>query len=83
MSTLQIFILADIIVLLIAAKLIFKNFKSFGKSLYWFIYPNILSIWSKKKWDKDFNNSFKLEMFLLFAFVLFWLSVFLYKWLIN
>lgn len=83
MSSLQIFILVDIILLLIAAKFIFKNFKSFRKSLYWFIYPNFISIWSKKMWDKDFDNSFKMEMFLLFAFILFWLNVFFYKWLIH
>jgi hypothetical protein len=83
MSTFQLFILAYIILLLLAARLIFKDFKSLKKSAYWFIYPNFLSVWSKKKWNKDFTNSFKMEFFLLVAFVLFWLSAFLYRFLMK
>lgn len=81
MSTFQLFLLADILLLLLAARLIFKDLSSFKKSVYWFIYPNILSVWSKKKWNKDFKHSFKMEFFLLVAFILFWLSVFLYRFL--
>lgn len=81
MSTLQIFISVDIIFLLIAAKLIFKYLKSFRKSLYWFFYPNIVSILTKK-WDKDFQNSFKMEIFLVVTFIIFGLNALVYKFLI-
>lgn len=83
MSTLQVCIIANMILTLIGAKLIFKDGKGFRKSIYWFIYPDFISIWSKKTWDKDFNESFKMTWFLLFVFVLFWLNIFVYKWFIE
>jgi len=81
MSTLQIFISVDIILLLIVAKFIFKDFKSLGKSLYWFLYPNIVSILTKK-WDKDFENSFKMEIFIVVIFVIGLLNFLLYKFIL-
>jgi len=82
MNSLEIFILVYILLILVTAKFIVKYFKSFRKSLYWFLYPSILSIWSKKTWDKDFNNSFKMEIFSLVSFILFWVGIFIYQWLI-
>ena len=79
MSILKIFISVDVVLMLIAAKLIFKDFKTFRKSLYWFIYPNVLTVWTKKTWDKDINNSIKMEMLLLVAFILFGLNILVYK----
>jgi hypothetical protein len=81
MSTLQIFITVDTFILLIAAKLIFKNFKSFGKSLYWFLYPNIVSILTKK-WDKDFENSFKMEVFIVVIFLIGLLNFLIFKFIL-
>ena len=81
MSTLQIFITVDIIILLIAAKLIFKDFRSFGKSVYWFMYTNIVSIITRK-WDKDFQHSFKMEMFIVVIFLIGLLNFLLYRFIL-
>ena len=60
------------------AKLIFKDIKSFKKSLHFF-YPNIFSMWTKKTRDKDFNNTFKIEILLVVIFIISGLNVLVYK----
>jgi hypothetical protein len=82
MSKLTAFIIVDLVLVLFAGIVVFKNFKNFGKSLYWLIYPNIISIWSKKRWDKDFNNTFRFELFLLLAAVLIGLNILVFKFLL-
>ena len=63
------------------AKLIFKDIKSFKKSLHFF-YPNIFSMWSKKTRDIDFNNTFKMGILLIVIFIISGLNGFVYKLLI-
>ena len=82
MSKLTAFIIVDLVLVLFAGIVVFKNFKNFSKSLYWLIYPNIISIWSKKRWEKDFNNTFHFELFLLLAAVLIGLNILVFKFLL-
>lgn len=71
----QCLILINGIILFIIAKLLFKTFSNFFKSVYWFLFPNWLSIWRKEIWEKDFDYSFKMIVFLIFVAVLFGLNV--------
>lgn len=63
-------IAANVCILFIIGKFIFKDFKTFFKSLYWFIYPNFISIWNKDKWNKDIHYSTKLSLFILVIIVM-------------
>ena len=65
-------IIIILINLLIAVGLIavvFKSFKIFKKSIYYFVYPDIASI-IKKDYDNDFAYTHKLLFILVVLFVL-------------
>lgn len=59
------FIIINIVLVVVAGIVCFKSLKNLKKSLYWLIFPDFISIWSKKLWDKDFENTFVLR-YLLF-----------------
>jgi len=80
MSKLQIFLLSDTVILLIAARLIFKNFQTFKKSVYWLMHPNIISI-LRGKWLRDLHYSFKFEIFLALSAFLIFMNYLLFKYI--
>lgn len=62
-----IIIIVDLLIGVILAKMIFKTFKNFLRSIYYFFLPNIISI-VKKDFQNDFNYSYRL-LFLLIILV--------------
>jgi ABC-type transporter Mla maintaining outer membrane lipid asymmetry permease subunit MlaE len=47
MTKIEVFLLVELAIAIIAGILCFKNFKNFGKAIYWAFVPNFISIWSK------------------------------------
>jgi len=83
MTELEVFLLVEFAIILIVGRLCFKNFKTLRKAIYWTIFPNFVSIWSKKLWDKDFNNSWPLSVFILVFFIASLLNFLVFKYLIK
>ncbi len=72
-----IILIADLILALLLIKLIFKTLKNFWRSIYYYLYPNIISI-LKKDYDNDFNYTHKLLLFIasLILIILLEVSIF-------
>lgn len=70
MSAKTIIIIAcDLLILIILIKLIFKTYKNFFRSIYYVLYPDILSV-LKKDFDNDFKYTYKLILLLILLFVI-------------
>ena len=83
MTKLEVFLLVELAIVLIVGRLCFKNFKTLRKAIYWTIFPNIVSVWSKKMWDKDFNNSWPLTVFMFVFSIASLLNFLVFKYLIT
>jgi hypothetical protein len=76
------FIIINIVLIVAAGILCFKNLNNLKKSLYWLIFPNLISIWSKKLWDKDFENTFRFELFVVLAASLVGINYLIFKFVL-
>jgi hypothetical protein len=61
------FIIINIVLIGVAGIVCFRNYKNLKNSLYWLVFPNLISIWSMKRWNKDFENTFRFELFAILA----------------
>ena len=82
MSKLQTFILVSTLLVIFSGIITFKNFKNLRKSIYWLVFPDMVSIFSKKLWDKDFENTFRFEKFLVLSVLLVGVNAFFFKFLL-
>jgi hypothetical protein len=82
MSKLSSFILIDIILVIISGIIVFKDFRTFGRTIYWLMFPNIISIWSKKVLRKDIDNSIRADYFILLSAFLIGLNYLIFKFLL-
>jgi hypothetical protein len=80
MSKFAVFMLVNLLLVVGAGIVSFKDFKTLGKSLYWLLYPNIISMWSRKKRSQDFENTFRFEIFLVICVLLIGLNYLLFKY---
>ncbi len=62
------FVILNIALIFIAGRIVFNSFKEFKKSLFWVLFPDIISMFSKKLWQKDFENSGSFYAFIIYAF---------------
>lgn len=76
------FVLISLILVLIAGIICFKNLKNLRRSIYWLFYPNIISVWSKKIWGKDFEHTFRFELFIILGAVLVGVNYLIFKHII-
>jgi hypothetical protein len=83
MTKVEVFLLVELAIVLIVARLCFKNFRTLRKAIYWTIFPNIVSMWSKKLWEKDFNNSWPLTVFIVVFSIASLLNILVFKYLIT
>ena len=83
MTKIEVFLLVELAIVLIVGRLCFKNFKTLLKAIYWTVFPNIVSVWSKKLWDKDFNNSWPLTVFVFVFSIASLLNFLVFKYLIS
>jgi hypothetical protein len=74
-----VYLIVYLMSLLITAKIYFKTFTTFKKSLGWFLYPKSILIWSKEDWDRGMPHSIRFEVFLLIAIILFWALAFIFR----
>jgi hypothetical protein len=72
----------NLVLMLIAAVICFKNLANLRKTLYWLIFPNFISVFSKKLWAKDFENSFRFELFMVLSAILIGLNYLIFKFLV-
>ena len=72
----------DAILIVASALICFKNFATFKKALYWYLFPNYISIWSKKLWEKDFENSYPFKMFVLLSIILIGINLLIFTYLV-
>ena len=78
MSTKTIIILfINLVLAVILAKLIFNTLKNFLRSIYYFLYPNIISI-LKKDYDNDFNYTHKLLLFIAIIIIILLLELYFF-----
>lgn len=69
MSTKLILLLcANLIILTVCIRLIFKTFRGFLKGIWYFLKPNIVSL-LQKDWDNDFNYTHRLLLVGVIMFV--------------
>ena len=61
-------IIMNITITVVLIALVFKSFKNFKKSIYYFLYPDIASI-VKKDYNNDFTYTHKLLFVLVVLFV--------------
>ncbi len=64
-----IILLINLVLALLLIKVIFKTFKNFLRSIYYYLYPNIISI-LKKDYDNDFNYTHKLLLFIVIIVII-------------
>jgi len=83
MTKLETFLLVELVIVFIVGKLCFKDFGTLRKALYWTMFPNFISIWSRKLWDKDFNNSWPMTVFIAIFFIASLLNFLVFKYLIT
>lgn len=76
------FIVTNIIIIVTAGIVCFKNFRNLRKSLSWLFFPDIIAIWSKKRWTKDFENTFRFEVFILLTAVLIGINYLIFKYIL-
>lgn len=80
MTKLTWFIIINSVLGVTAGMVCFKNFKNLKKFLYWFLFPNLISLWLKKLWDKDFENTFRFEIFIVLAAALVGVNYLIFKY---
>jgi hypothetical protein len=76
------FLVISFVLVIIAGAICFKSFKNLKKSLYWLLFPDMISIWSKKLWDEDFKNTFRFEVFAVFAVALVGINYLIFKFIL-
>ncbi|RYE41079.1 MAG: hypothetical protein EOP48_24195 [Sphingobacteriales bacterium] len=76
------FVVISFVLVIIAGIICFKSFKNLKKSLYWLLFPDMVSIWSKKLWDEDFKNTFRFEVFALLAAALVGVNYLIFKFIL-
>jgi hypothetical protein len=81
-SKVELFWAINVILLFISAFISFRNLSNLRKTIYWLIFPNIISIWSKKLWRKDFENTFRFEVFVVLSAILIGLNFLIFKFLV-
>ncbi len=81
MSKLSAFILVSFVLIIVSGVICFRTFKNLKKSLYWLFFPDFISIWSKKMWRKDLDNTVRFELFLVLAAVLVGINFLIFKYL--
>jgi hypothetical protein len=77
-----IFWLVNAVLIIISGIVCFRSFSNFGKTIYWMIFPNIISLFSKKLWKKDFENTFRFELFFLLSIILVGLNYLIFRFLV-
>ena len=70
MDKYSLFLLISAVLVILAGVIVLKNFNNLGKSIYWLIYPDIISVWSKKKRRKDREHTFRFGVFILLCALL-------------
>jgi len=78
----EIFWLVNAVLIIISGMLCFRSFSNLCKAIYWLIFPNIISIFSKKLWKNDFENTFQIELFFLFSIILIGLNYLIFRFLV-
>jgi hypothetical protein len=76
------FLVISFVFVTIAGIICFKSFKNLKKSLYWLLFPDLISIWSKKLWEEDLKNTFRFEVFALFAAALVGVNYLIFKFIL-
>ncbi len=76
------FIVISLILVVTSGVLCFKNLKNFRKSLYWLLFPNIISIWSKKIWNRDFENTFRFDLFVFLSVILVGMNYLIFRFIL-
>lgn len=82
MTTQTLFIIVNVLLIIIAGIICFKNFKNLKKSIYWLFFPDIISMWQKKLWNEDFKNTFRFEVFLVLVAALVGINYLVFKFLL-
>jgi len=78
----ELFLWVSLALILISGVIVFNNFGNLRKTFYWLLFPNFISVWIKKLWDKDFENTFRFELFLLLAALLVGLNYLMFRFFI-
>ena len=67
-------IIADVIIAGVLIRILFKNARSFFRSIYFYLYPDILSI-IQRKYHRDFAYTHRLLFFILIMTAIVFLEV--------
>lgn len=82
MSKVNWFILINAAIIIVAGFLCFKNFKNLRKSIFWLLFPNSISMWSRSTRDKDSDNTFRFEIFALIVFIIGGINFLVFKYVL-
>lgn len=82
MSKYHWFLIVSLIMVVAAGIICFKNVKNLKRSLYWLVFPDFISIWSKKTWEKDFKNSFRFGVFIALSAILVGLNYLVFRFVL-
>lgn len=66
----KLFLLIDLLLIIIAGIVVFKNFNTLKKVIYWLVFPSLISVWFKKLEKEEFKYEFKFELFALLSALL-------------
>jgi hypothetical protein len=79
----RLFLLTDLLLIVIAGIVVFKNFHTLKKVMYWLIFPSSISIWFKKLTDEELKYEFKFELFAFFSAILIGLNYLVFRYMLK
>jgi hypothetical protein len=76
------FLTISILLVFLTGVISFRSFRHLGQSLYWMLFPNLMSYWFKDWREKDILNTMRFEFFLVRALLILGLNYLIFKYLI-
>jgi hypothetical protein len=79
----KLFLLIDLLLIIIAGIVVFKNFNTLKKVIYWLVFPSLISVWFKKLEKEEFKYEFKFELFALLSALLIGINYLVFRYILK
>lgn len=76
------FISISLVIVIACGVVCFRSFKNLFQSIFWMLFPDSVSLWSKKLWKEDFENTFRFEVFALIVAALLGINYLIFRFII-
>jgi hypothetical protein len=79
----KLFLLIDLLLIIIAGIVVFKNFNTLKKVIYWLVFPSLISVWFKKLEKEEFKYEFKFELFAFLSALLIGINYLVFRYILK